>query len=203
MNEPIERRPRPWSKSGRRGDAGGRLTCGHDQPCRPNGRFGGAAPLHVIRSATRDPRATRARGSARSHEAAAPRPPQDCVWLHGHAPRATQLATRDLALLERAEARGALQRAAVTATTPSWAPPRSDARPAAGSGGWRGCQRMNQFGGRRAGLGACCGSSGSSSAASAAKEERSSSRASSSSSTRRHGALRSGFAPGCVSSCTF
>jgi hypothetical protein len=109
---------------------------------------------------------------------------QDRVWLHGRAPRATQLVTCGLAMHERAEARGALQRAAVSATTPSWAAPRSDARSGRGVAWAGGYSR--------------------SSAASATKEEKSVSFSSSSSVSRSIAASSSGasFAAGCEIACT-
>jgi hypothetical protein len=63
-----------------------------------------------------------------------PRPLFGCTAAL-HVP--TQRLTCDLALHKRAEARVALQRAAVTATTPSWAAPRSDARLDIPFGRWR------------------------------------------------------------------
>ena len=85
-----------------------------------------------------------------------PCPPKTVVWLHGCASRPTQPVTLDLAMHERAEARVAVQRAAVSATTPSWAALRSDERPAAGSGGWR--ARARDAGADRASLSSDLGS---------------------------------------------
>ena len=100
-------------------------------------------------------------GGARSRRAAHVRPrrtesAQDPAWLRGPLTRDSQRCTRELALLERAEAREATKPRATSATAASWAAPRSDARPPAGSGGWKSPARgAHAFAGRAPRRGRC------------------------------------------------